>query len=75
MRDVKIQEITEFEPAEAEITEQLASMHCEQRFDHLQLDYYPLSHEKIDSIAIIDRQILVLDRDQNLPAHRQTVFF
>jgi len=45
-------------------------MDGEDRFKRFELDHNPLPNKKIDPISVIDRQILVMKGDQDLPLHR-----
>src|ERR1700730_11624359 len=67
MRDMKIQQITEFETTQAEIAQQLAAVHGQNCFDCLQLDDDQISDQKINAVTVIDGQSLVSNRNQHLP--------
>ena len=75
MRDIEIQQVTQLETSQFEIAEKLAAMYGKNCLDRLQLDHDPISNEKIDSIAVIDSEILVSNRNKHLPARRQALLF
>ena len=64
---MKIQQITQSESAEPKIAEQLPTVHGQDGLDNLQLDNHAIGNEQVDPIAIIDNQVLVTQRQQNLP--------
>jgi len=54
MRYMKVQQVSEFETAEAQIAKQLAAVNGENRFDSLQLDDNHATNEKISSVPVVD---------------------
>src|SRR5258708_27305378 len=74
MRNVEIEQIAEFEAAEAQITQHLSSMDWKDCLKCFQLDDHQIVHQEVDSVAILDLQILVADRNRNLFANRETLF-
>src|SRR5258708_8747407 len=74
MRNVEIEQIAEFEAAEAQITQHLSSMDWKDCLKCFQLDDHQIVHQEVDSVAILDLQILVADQNRNLFANRETLF-
>ena len=48
-------------------------MDWEDRLDGLQFNDYTVVHKEIDPVAVIDREIVVTDRDWNLISDLQTL--
>jgi hypothetical protein len=59
MRDVKIQQVTELETAEPQITQELRAMYGQDRLDCLELDDNSISNKKIDAVTVIDGQLFI----------------
>jgi hypothetical protein len=55
------------------MNEKLAAMYRKDCLDRLQLDHDPISNENIDSIAVIDSELLVLDGNEHLPSRRKAL--
>src|SRR5947208_8988453 len=75
MRDIKIQQTSELEPAELKIAQQLSAMHQQDRQDRLEFDHHRRADQKIDPTAVLDRQLVVADWDKNLAAHPDALLF
>jgi hypothetical protein len=74
-RHIEIQQVTQLETAEPEIAQQLAAMHRQDLFDRFQLHNDAVLHKKVDTVSVVDRKLLVTDRNRDLPARAQTKLF
>ena len=73
VRDIEIQEISKLEPTEAQIAEELAPVNWQDRLDGLQFHDDPIIHQEVDSVSILNSELLVPDGNRNLISNLQTL--
>ena len=71
MRDVEIQQVTEPKAPKPKIAQQLPSVDGKDSFDLFEFEHDSILDEQVDAIAVVDRQILIADRDHDLHTDAQ----
>ena len=72
MRDIEVQQIAELKTAEPKITQHLSAMDGQNGFKRFQLDNHATVHQHVNSIAILDSEVIISDRNPDLPVNRHS---
>ena len=61
--DIEIEKIAHLEPAESQVTQELAAMNWQRRLDGFDFDHDETIYEKIDPVGIVHQKAAISKRD------------